>query len=253
MTARDKQGRELYRHFDETDKMLYVGISLSTASRLSQHRRSSQWADDIAYIKIERFPTQALAAEAEKQAIIRENPIWNVVHKPVQVTAGVPASRENSRKSRQTTYPFDVSNVARCLRETTALVARTVGYASHICLEKFPGTHSFVSVILEMKEAVFSEELRLDQLFNAESPEPAPGRRFRLITQTTHHEPGTVVDKCDFTLITPQWLSKLCEECLRRRDDFDQVFERDNQPAIAEFARLFETFNTHSDFQCSAG
>ncbi|RON44298.1 hypothetical protein BK666_18275 [Pseudomonas frederiksbergensis] len=242
------RGRELYRHFDSAKNLLYVGISLSTVARLSQHRRSSRWADDIASIEIERFPNLALAAEAEKHAIIVENPKWNRVHKPFQAPKGlVKKSRRNAWKSKSLNYPFDVSNVARCLRETTALIARTVAFAHHIRLSGGAATDTFVSLVLTMQEAVSADELRMHELFNAQSPETAPRRRFRLITQATCHAPGTVVDQCEFTLITPNWLARLCEESLGRRDDYDLAFERDIQPAIAEFTRLFESLVIETD------
>jgi len=236
------RGRELYRHFDSAKNLLYVGISLSTVSRLSQHRRSSRWADEIASIEIERFPNLALAAEAEKHAIIVEKPKWNQVHKPFQAPVG-PAkkSRRIAWKSKSLNYPFDVSNVARCLRETTALVARTVALSRHIRLSGGAETETFVSLILTMKDAVSSDELRLHELFKVQSPETAPRRRLRLVTQATSHAPGTRVDQCEFTLITPGWLLRLCEECLGRRDDYDRAFVRDIRPAIDEFTRLFDS------------
>lgn len=236
------RGRELYRHFDSAKNLLYVGISLSTVTRLSQHRRSSRWADEIASIEIERFPNLALAAEAEKHAIIVENPKWNRVHKPFQSPKPSPKkSRRNAWKSKSLNYPFDVSNVARCLRETTALIARTVALSQHIRLSGGAETDTFVSLVLTMKAAVSSDELRLHELFNAQSPETAPRRRFRMITQATCHAPGTLVEQCEFTLITPNWLARLCEESLGRREDYDRAFERDIRPAIAEFTRLFES------------
>lgn len=134
-----------------------------------------------------------------------------------------------------------MSNVARCLRETTALIARTVALSQHIRLSGGAETDTFVSLVLTMKAAVSSDELRLHELFNAQSPETAPRRRFRMITQATCHAPGTLVEQCEFTLITPNWLARLCEESLGRREDYDRAFERDIRPAIAEFTRLFES------------
>ncbi|WP_460057134.1 GIY-YIG nuclease family protein [Pseudomonas sp. S2_D06] len=249
MSRRDDNGRELYRHFDASKRLLYVGISLCTISRLSQHRRSSRWANDIVYIEVERFPTKELAVEAEKQAIILENPIWNVIHKPVEESGGLSASTKGSRKSRHTIDLFDVSNVARCLRETTRLVSRTVNFAKNIRLSGSPETDTFVSLILDLKEGVLSDELRLKELFEVESPEPAPAERFRLIVQATYHEPGTIVDQCGFTLITPYWLSQMCERFLGRRDDFDNSFDLDIQPAVAEFTRMFESLEFETCLQ----
>ncbi|WP_429398814.1 hypothetical protein [Pseudomonas laurylsulfatiphila] len=178
-----------------------------------------------------------------------EKPIWNVIHKPVEESGGLSASAKGSRKSRHTIDLFDVSNVSRCLHETTRLVSRTVNFAKSIRLSGSPETDTFVSLILDLKEGVLSDELRLKELFEVESPEPAPAERFRLIVQATYHEPGTIVDQCGFTLITPHWLSQMCERFLGRRDDFDNSFDLDIQPAVAEFTSMFESLEFETCFQ----
>src|SRR4051812_48825187 len=78
----DKSGpTELYRHFDKKGQLLYIGISLSTAARLMEHRSGSGWAGKIATITIERFRSRKVALEAERLAIQAEHPIHNVTGK----------------------------------------------------------------------------------------------------------------------------------------------------------------------------
>lgn len=67
----------LYRHFDATGALLYVGISLNAVSRLAQHRMTSAWFDQIARIEIEWHPTRTVACNAERLAIQTENPLHN--------------------------------------------------------------------------------------------------------------------------------------------------------------------------------
>lgn len=74
----------LYRHFDESGALLYVGISLSAMQRMEQHRDRSGWFDQIANVKIERYPTRQDALRAEENAIRSERPKYNVVHNGVQ-------------------------------------------------------------------------------------------------------------------------------------------------------------------------
>ena len=69
---------QLYRHFDTSGALLYVGISLSSVSRLSQHRDSSAWFDKIAKVTVEAFPTRHDALIAEAAAIANENPKYNI-------------------------------------------------------------------------------------------------------------------------------------------------------------------------------
>jgi hypothetical protein len=68
---------ELYRHFDEYGRLLYVGVSLRSLQRLLQHREKCEWFDLIHSITIERWPTRELALIAEKQAIRNEHPYFN--------------------------------------------------------------------------------------------------------------------------------------------------------------------------------
>lgn len=75
----DDRPADLYRHFDADGRLLYVGISLSTVARLTQHRASSHWFQKIARVEIEKHPSRRAALEAEKQAILSERPICNVL------------------------------------------------------------------------------------------------------------------------------------------------------------------------------
>lgn len=71
---------ELYRYFDTSDRLLYIGISLSTVARAMGHKREAGWWGTWARSTVERFDTRAQALEAERLAIIREKPLHNVIH-----------------------------------------------------------------------------------------------------------------------------------------------------------------------------
>lgn len=68
----------LYKHFNAEGKLLYVGISLSTITRLSQHKEHSHWFASIARVEILKFASRERALEAERLAIIEENPEHNI-------------------------------------------------------------------------------------------------------------------------------------------------------------------------------
>lgn len=70
----------LYRHFDKAGALLYVGISLSWPLRTKAHAQKSRWFDLVDKVEIERFPTREDALAAERDAIQRERPKFNVVH-----------------------------------------------------------------------------------------------------------------------------------------------------------------------------
>ena len=76
----EERETELYRHFDAEGRLLYVGVSLSTTVRLMGHKERSEWANRIATITIERFPTRSAALQAERAAIKAEKPLHNIVH-----------------------------------------------------------------------------------------------------------------------------------------------------------------------------
>ena len=68
----------LYRHFDTEGTLLYVGISLRPMTRTKEHVTLSGWADQIANVRIEYFPTRKEAMEAEARAVLEENPVHNI-------------------------------------------------------------------------------------------------------------------------------------------------------------------------------
>jgi hypothetical protein len=71
---------QLYRHFDKDDLLLYVGISLSTIQRLSQHKRTSHWFDKVTRVSVEKYATREEALFREKETIRLEKPLYNIVH-----------------------------------------------------------------------------------------------------------------------------------------------------------------------------
>ena len=70
----------LYRHFDASGKLLYVGISLNAVARLYQHSIGSRWFRDIARIEVEWHASRAAACAAEVAAIQAERPAHNTTH-----------------------------------------------------------------------------------------------------------------------------------------------------------------------------
>ena len=70
--------QHLYRHFDKSGNLLYVGVSLSTIQRLSQHKNQSHWYNNISQVTIEQFPDRFTALLAERTAIKEENPLHNL-------------------------------------------------------------------------------------------------------------------------------------------------------------------------------
>lgn len=70
----------LYRVFDSSGELLYVGASINVAARLGRHAHLQTWWGDVARIDLEHFPTRAELLSAESAAIQIEGPKYNWVH-----------------------------------------------------------------------------------------------------------------------------------------------------------------------------
>ena len=66
----------VYRFYDKSERLLYVGISMNLAGRIAKHRRS-EWWPLACYQEVTWFDGHEAAKSAEKHAIRDENPIYN--------------------------------------------------------------------------------------------------------------------------------------------------------------------------------
>lgn len=81
----------LYRFFDRTDVLLYVGTTAHLSARIAQHKRDKPWWVDVRNITIEYFDTRSAALSAETKAIRTEGPLYNTTHNEmVPVPGGIP-------------------------------------------------------------------------------------------------------------------------------------------------------------------
>jgi excisionase family DNA binding protein len=75
----DESRASLYRFYDATGCLLYIGISSTAATRWSGHHRRHWWPR-VTCATIEHFANRRDAAKAERDAIKLERPLWNKVH-----------------------------------------------------------------------------------------------------------------------------------------------------------------------------
>lgn len=80
----------LYRHYDASGELLYVGCSHDALARFGQHRTYSAWAQSVVRIELEWFGSRVEALRAERAAIDAGEGIYNArqVHKPRQQIMG---------------------------------------------------------------------------------------------------------------------------------------------------------------------
>lgn len=76
--AVDQRRCALYRHFDEHDVLLYVGITEALGDRTnSGHARSSDWVQFAVRAEAEWLDSRTAASRAEREAVKGEKPIFN--------------------------------------------------------------------------------------------------------------------------------------------------------------------------------
>jgi DNA-binding GntR family transcriptional regulator len=75
----------LYRFFDATGQLLYVGVSGNTETRWRQHAESKPWWSDVADKTTEWLDSRAEALDAERTAIRTERPLHNHQNKPSSI------------------------------------------------------------------------------------------------------------------------------------------------------------------------
>lgn len=68
----------LYRFFDRSDVLLYVGITIDIGARFKKHQAEKSWWAEVEHIGIEHYDTRREALDAESRAILTEQPLYNV-------------------------------------------------------------------------------------------------------------------------------------------------------------------------------
>jgi predicted GIY-YIG superfamily endonuclease len=69
----------LYRLRDASGALLYVGVTTDVNRRLAEHRMSKSWAEEIARVEVDDYPSRWRAALAERAAArgeVRSSPRW---------------------------------------------------------------------------------------------------------------------------------------------------------------------------------
>lgn len=78
---RDTDGPHvLYRMFDRSERLLYVGITLNPPGRFRGHQGEKAWWDQVATVTLEQHENRRALEIAETNAIIAERPLHNIVH-----------------------------------------------------------------------------------------------------------------------------------------------------------------------------
>lgn len=69
----------VYRLFDASGSLLYVGISVDLERRFRQHALDKAWWPNVARADVRQYRSRLRAARAEHRAIMRESPRHNIL------------------------------------------------------------------------------------------------------------------------------------------------------------------------------
>lgn len=86
--ARHQGQTALYRLFDQSDRLLYVGVSHKPDVRWGEHSQEKDWWPLVDQRKVEWYDTRLAAEGAELQAIAQERPVFNVAGTPKATVSG---------------------------------------------------------------------------------------------------------------------------------------------------------------------
>lgn len=70
----------LYRFYDDQQRLLYVGVTMSPGDRFRSHSKDKPWWSQVATITMEQHPDRETVLHAERAAIQQEWPVHNIMH-----------------------------------------------------------------------------------------------------------------------------------------------------------------------------
>ena len=70
----------LYRFFNATGQLLYVGITMNPPQRFKAHQSEKDWWTEVSGITVESYASRSELAAAERRAIHVERPAYNVIY-----------------------------------------------------------------------------------------------------------------------------------------------------------------------------
>lgn len=73
-------GHSLYRFYNAAGKLLYIGITDNPRRRFREHGKTKLWWAEVTVREIVHLPSRAELVAAERAAIIKERPLYNIAH-----------------------------------------------------------------------------------------------------------------------------------------------------------------------------
>jgi len=146
----------LYRHYDEDGNLLYVGISANPFNRLVQHKYGSKWFNDVVSIQIERHPSKFLALQAERIAIDRENPKYNIHRKSNRKSNSTASSQDEITDATRCCFNCCHWNDGECFGHSKSILIGKGGYCDSF---SFPSHSKFTNDQMLQIISIFKEPM----------------------------------------------------------------------------------------------
>lgn len=99
----------VYRLYDSTNTLLYVGVSEDLSRRMRQHRRTKTWWNEVASVTAMEFSDEWMALIGERVAIADEAPKYNLRRK--RVTEGDRRVTAQIHRLSPGPIPFDLQKL----------------------------------------------------------------------------------------------------------------------------------------------
>lgn len=167
----------LYRWWDSSGHLLYVGKSVSVFARIAQHRRGSAFYSAAATMTMEHYPSAGELAVAELSAIMSDNPLYNVIggrHDPSKPSPQLKVSTADETSGYWKPIDYDdvrFGDLIRC-QEKNGVLIEGQGMVDN-WEETDDDGHFWVLYDADSEELILYEsESRFCDIFRWESPDP---------------------------------------------------------------------------------
>jgi hypothetical protein len=70
----------LYRFYDASGALLYVGITAKPIRRFRDHQKTKDWWIEVSNIRVENFSSRIELIYGERRAIVHEKPLYNITY-----------------------------------------------------------------------------------------------------------------------------------------------------------------------------
>ncbi|WNI31465.1 hypothetical protein [Streptomyces sp. ITFR-6] len=125
----------LHRLYDQSGGLLYIGISHQPDVRFAQHSTDKPWWSDVARRDVQWHADRATAAQAEAEAVRRENPEHNRTYSPRRrYSAHDSVAGDGVRELSLTLARAQFTTLIEDARERDLVTALTVRGRRRICL-----------------------------------------------------------------------------------------------------------------------